>query len=133
MSTCMSCMLVTQFSVCVFCVQRKEKIGKKDFEGDIQPVTMLLSSSSRLSSVLWGRKALSTVAKRAERPTVMRVGDFVEVKRTYTEEEMKIFAELSGDFNPLHTDIDFAKSTRFGRPIVFGVLMNGWGSNRRER
>jgi hypothetical protein len=87
-----------------------------------------LSSSSRFSSGLWARAsraALSAVAKRAERPTVIKVGDFVEVKRTYTEEEMKIFAELSGDFNPLHTDIDFAKSTRFGRPIVFGVLMNG--------
>lgn len=63
----------------------------------------------------------------------MRVGDFVEVKRTYTEEEMKIFAELSGDFNPLHTDIDFAKSTRFGRPIVFGVLMNGWGLKQERK
>lgn len=72
------------------------------------------------------------LATAAERPKIMRVGDFVEVRRTYTEEEMKTFADLSGDYNPLHTDKEFAKTTRFGRPIVFGVLMNGCAGQESE-
>ena len=83
----------------------------------------------RLSSTASGLRMLATAA---ERPKIMRVGDFVEVRRTYTEEEMKTFADLSGDYNPLHTDKEFAKTTRFGRPIVFGVLMNGCAGQESE-
>ena len=32
------------------------------------------------------------------------------------------FAELSGDFNPLHVDDEFAKKTPFGRRIAHGML-----------
>ena len=39
-------------------------------------------------------------------------------------EEMKAFADISGDHNPLHFDAQYAAGTRFKRPIVFGVLMN---------
>lgn len=35
---------------------------------------------------------------------------------------MKLFAEVSGDRNPLHTSTEYARATSFGRPVVFGVL-----------
>ncbi|PSN81709.1 enoyl-CoA hydratase [Candidatus Marsarchaeota G1 archaeon OSP_D] len=44
------------------------------------------------------------------------------VTKTFTEKDIKTFAELSGDTNPLHLDTEFAKRTRFGRPIVHGFL-----------
>ena len=33
------------------------------------------------------------------------------------------FAKISGDFSPIHVDDEFAKSTKFGRKIVHGMLL----------
>lgn len=40
--------------------------------------------------------------------------------RTITEADLTLFAGLSGDFNPLHTDEEFAKKTPFGGRIFHG-------------
>ena len=42
--------------------------------------------------------------------------------RTITETDVVNFAGLSGDFNPLHTDEEFAKSNLFGKRIAHGAL-----------
>jgi len=43
--------------------------------------------------------------------------------RTVTEADVVNFAGLSGDFNPLHTDAEFGKSTPMGERIAHGVLI----------
>ncbi len=43
--------------------------------------------------------------------------------RTVTEADVVNFAGLSGDFNPLHTDAEFAKTTPAGERIAHGVLI----------
>ncbi len=43
--------------------------------------------------------------------------------RTVTEADVANFAGLSGDFNPLHTDAEFAKTTPVGERIAHGVLI----------
>jgi acyl dehydratase len=40
--------------------------------------------------------------------------------RTITEADVTLFAGISGDFNPLHTDEEFAKTTAFGGRIFHG-------------
>jgi 3-hydroxybutyryl-CoA dehydratase len=42
--------------------------------------------------------------------------------RTLTETDIVNFAGLSGDFNPIHVDHQFAKTTPFRRPIAHGLL-----------
>lgn len=42
--------------------------------------------------------------------------------RTVTETDVVNFAALSGDYNPLHTNDEFAKNSKFGRRIAHGVL-----------
>ncbi|MBI5035261.1 MAG: MaoC family dehydratase N-terminal domain-containing protein [Chloroflexi bacterium] len=51
------------------------------------------------------------------------IGDvFVCQSRTVTEADTVNFAGVSGDYNPLHTDEEFGKTTPFGSRIAHGVL-----------
>ncbi|RZT91574.1 acyl dehydratase [Advenella incenata] len=47
---------------------------------------------------------------------------FVSGGRTITETDLTMFSMISGDWNPIHADMEFAKSTRFGQRVVHGVL-----------
>lgn len=42
--------------------------------------------------------------------------------RTITEADIVMFAALSGDWNQLHTDAEFARDTVFGERIAHGLL-----------
>jgi len=53
----------------------------------------------------------------------IKVGDSASFPRVFTEEEVVKFSELSGDMNPLHTDISYAKGTQFGQRLVHGMLL----------
>jgi len=53
------------------------------------------------------------------------VGQKTTRSTTFTADHVKTFAELSGDYNPLHFDEDFAKKTKFGRLVVQGGLTTG--------
>jgi 3-hydroxybutyryl-CoA dehydratase len=48
--------------------------------------------------------------------------------RTVTEADIVNFAGLSGDYNPIHMDHEFAKTTPFRRPIAHGMLVIAIGS-----
>lgn len=47
---------------------------------------------------------------------------FVSVGRTITEADVVMFAGLSGDYNPLHTDATFAAQTPFKQRVAHGML-----------
>jgi len=53
----------------------------------------------------------------------IKVGDNASFSRIFTEEEVMEFAELSGDNNPLHTDLSYAKGTQFKQRLVHGMLL----------
>ncbi|MXR53163.1 CBS domain-containing protein [Halovenus sp. WSH3] len=53
------------------------------------------------------------------------VGDELSFSKTLTEEDVRSFAEASGDTNRLHLDAEFAAQTRFGEQIAHGTLVAG--------
>lgn len=55
----------------------------------------------------------------------LAVGDTASRSLTLTEDSVATFAELSGDYNPLHFDEEFAAGTPFGRLVVQGGLTTG--------
>ena len=52
----------------------------------------------------------------------MAVGRTHQTEHVITEKDIELFAEVSGDRNPLHMDEEFAKKTPFGQRIAHGAL-----------
>lgn len=55
---------------------------------------------------------------------MLKTGQTADLKKTFGPDEVRLFAQLSEDFNPLHLDETFASETPFGRPIVHGLLLS---------
>lgn len=53
------------------------------------------------------------------------VGQRAERSLTLTSKHVATFAELTGDYNPLHFDEAFVAKTKFGRLVVQGGLTTG--------
>jgi acyl dehydratase len=50
-------------------------------------------------------------------------GDVYETPaRTVTEADVVGFAQLTGDWNPIHTDVEFAKRSPYGERLAHGML-----------
>lgn len=52
----------------------------------------------------------------------LKVGATAVLSKKITDDEVRAFAALTGDHNPVHLDDEFARSTRFGRRIAHGML-----------
>lgn len=52
----------------------------------------------------------------------LQEGQTAEYVKTISADDIKLFAVISGDNNPLHLDEDYAKTTRFGRCIAHGSI-----------
>ena len=52
----------------------------------------------------------------------LKVGDAAEMTMTVTDADVRAFAEVTGDHNPVHLDEEYAAATRFGRRIAHGML-----------
>ncbi|NNJ90750.1 MAG: MaoC family dehydratase [Gammaproteobacteria bacterium] len=54
----------------------------------------------------------------------MKKGDRALLTKAFSEQDVRLFAELSGDDNPVHLDKDYAQNTQFGQRIVHGMLVS---------
>ena len=55
----------------------------------------------------------------------LRVGQKATRSITFSEEDVKAYAEITGDYNPLHFDESFVANTTFERLVVQGGLTTG--------
>ncbi|MEZ9465453.1 acyl dehydratase [Vibrio breoganii] len=58
----------------------------------------------------------------------IEVGMSVSYSQTVTDADVKQFAGLSGDHNPVHVDENFAASSRFKRRIAHGLISGSFFS-----
>jgi 3-hydroxybutyryl-CoA dehydratase len=54
--------------------------------------------------------------------TEMEIGDRVETTYQVSDEDLRKFAEISGDWNPVHFDESFAAKSMFGQRIAHGLI-----------
>ena len=59
----------------------------------------------------------------------IKVGDKASMSKTVSEYDVYTFAGLTGDFNPVHVNAEFAKNTMFKERIAHGMLSAGFISS----
>ena len=52
----------------------------------------------------------------------LEIGDRAQLVRKVTNDDVLLFAYLSGDTNPLHLDDEYAQTTQFGQRIAHGMF-----------
>lgn len=55
----------------------------------------------------------------------LKIGDSASITKTLSDNDVKLFALMSGDKNPIHLDREYAKQSKFGRNIAHGL----WGGS----
>lgn len=55
----------------------------------------------------------------------IKIGDEASFAKTIAEGDIYLFAGITGDFNPIHVDEEYAKTTMFGKRIAHGGLVLG--------
>lgn len=55
----------------------------------------------------------------------LALGQRAKRTKKFSEEDVRDFARISGDMNPIHLDSDIASRSIFGKPVVHGMLLNG--------
>ena len=59
----------------------------------------------------------------------LKIGDKANFSKTISESDIYQFAGITGDFNPLHIDDEYAKKTVFKERIAHGILTAGFISS----
>jgi acyl dehydratase len=52
----------------------------------------------------------------------LEIGQAAEFSKTVTETDVAFFTAISGDFNPLHVDAEYAAKSQFGARVAHGPL-----------
>ncbi len=52
----------------------------------------------------------------------LKIGDKASFEKTITEVDISLFAGISGDFNPLHINLEAVKKTKYKKRIAHGLL-----------
>ncbi|HML33095.1 MULTISPECIES: MaoC family dehydratase [Sporomusa] len=56
----------------------------------------------------------------------LKIGDKASMSKTVSEYDVYAFAGITGDYNPVHIDAEYAKTTMFKERIAHGMLSAGF-------
>jgi len=62
-----------------------------------------------------------------------QIGDTVQFSKTVGETDVYLFAGITGDFSPNHTNESFMQASAYGRRIAHGALLVGFMSTASAR
>lgn len=63
--------------------------------------------------------------RQAEVLEGFKLGDKFEFEFSISDDNQRVFAELSGDRNPIHLDLEYARLCGYEGPVVYGGLIIG--------
>ena len=52
----------------------------------------------------------------------IEIGETASITKSITEADVVNFAGITGDYNPMHVDIEYAKASMFGGRLAHGML-----------
>ena len=70
-----------------------------------------------------GDSHINRQMKKGKTVLELQIGDFAEHTKKIEDKDVVLFAEVSGDNNPVHLDEEFAATTRFKHRIAHGHLV----------
>ena len=59
----------------------------------------------------------------ASSPQVQPGDSFDGPSKTLNDSHFLLFSAITGDVHPIHYDVEYAKQTRFGKPLAHGLLL----------
>lgn len=68
---------------------------------------------------------METNKSASEKIADLHIGDTASMIRVIRSDDVLNMAQISGDFNPIHIDDEYAAKTRFGRRIAHGLFCVG--------
>jgi acyl dehydratase len=74
---------------------------------------------------MMAKTAMENVSKEPVGPLGLRVGQTATRVKTVTDEDLRLYALITGDYNPLHFDDTFAAGTRFRGRVAQGGVTAG--------
>jgi 3-hydroxybutyryl-CoA dehydratase len=60
---------------------------------------------------------------------MITIGQTYLLKKTISQNDVELYANSTGDYNPIHFNKEYAEKTRFKRNIVHGMYLLGLVSN----
>lgn len=85
----------------------------------------LRKTNARVFRVLQYSSKFRSCGVIPSRSVVVSIGAEASDTKSFTADDVKDFARISGDSNPIHLDPQFASKTLFKKCVVHGTLING--------
>lgn len=77
-----------------------------------------------LAKTIFTRTILVSRCFASAASKTLKVGDVLREARVYSSEDVKSYAEVSHDWNPLHFDQELARKSGFENRLVHGMLVS---------
>jgi 3-hydroxybutyryl-CoA dehydratase len=74
-------------------------------------------------NIMKEQQRMDDMEKREKHISDLKIGQTASFTKTVTESDVYLFAGITGDFNRIHVDEEYARSTQFGRRIAHGFLV----------